>query len=712
MHRKAMRGRVSAFVLIVRDPSHVQAPGIPHQRFSMTRDRHIRAVAGVLYYDGLMKPLWLVFSAILAVFVVVPFSASAATFSDVNNTTYEKSAITRVITNGWMKPLTPTTFGYWTPITPDDWLFMLMFLRTSDACPELGTAPTVYWTPDNIRNCLSGAGVTVATASPTQVRRDEAMQQLFSLRRQSFAFQQLQTKPAGFVDPTDMADVPVNRQGAIIAADRLKLLFLSKGKILPATPLYREDAALSVTRFTDWEDQGGISTETNDRLIVSKDAVLDHWRDLDTDIYVLKVVSGGDAEVRPILPPRSFNPAKTATSTVRDEFVYEPVSSLAKGSGALAAINGSYFNVQWPWGALEDVAMVDGKTILTRTDRSTFIVCANGKMVVNEYVSSQLKALGCVPKQALGAGPLFMSKGSVLTQSTKEAFDVYTEWERRVGSNARTAVAVSSDHKTAYIIVVAGKSYPAFGRGGSTLGAFLKSKYPDISDAMMYDGGGSSTLYANGKVLVGSGESGNTTERSVVSALGVFSKKAELAALKQFKIDQAKRWDDGVVAIKNVRPSKTFAWQTVAQAKASGVTVALSGSRGSKVQIVDAEDHVQVFNVTFDLVAHDATSTLTIARREGTHEKGWKIPTEMHVFDPKDGSDTDIIKLFAYMPAAQKPDLKTFDAVAFGRTGVIFGDATGRSWFYYAKDKQLSPATFQAPPKPKPVKKATVKMTK
>jgi exopolysaccharide biosynthesis protein len=624
---------------------------------------------------------------------LLPVCAHAQTFSDISSKTYEWTAINRVLDDGWMKSLDATTFGYGVPITPDDWLFMLMFLRTKDACPELGTAANAYWTPDNIRNCLSGTGVPVTTASAAQIRRDEAIQQLFALRRQSFAFQQLQTKPAGYVDPTDLASIPNDRTGAMIAADRLKLVFRSSGKLLPASPLLREDAALSVTRFKDWETQGGVSKETNDKLVLGKETTLNHWRDLDTDIYVIQMKNGGDAEIRPILPRRSFNPAKTATASVRNEFVYQPVSDLAKESGALAAVNGSYFNVQWPWGALEDVAIVDGKTVLSRTDRSTFIVCANGKMYVETYDTKKLKAQSCTPEQALGAGPLFMTGGNTLSQSTKEGFDEYTQWERRVGSNARTAVAVSKDHNTAYIIVVAGKSYPAFGRGGNSLGVFLKSKYPDISDAMMYDGGGSSTLFAGGNVLVASGESGGTTERPVVSALGVFSKKSEAAALKQFKKDQTAFWDDGLVSVKSAKPTKPFAWQNVKQAT-SYVDVTTNGSRGSSVKIMDAEDHVQVFNFTFDLLAHDAKTGLTVARREGTHENGWHIPTELHIINPKDGSDTDVIKQFAYMPASQKPDLKTFDVQMFGKTGIVFGDATGRSWFWYMKDKSLSPAKF------------------
>lgn len=646
----------------------------------------------------------------IAAVVLLPLAVQAQTFSDVTSKTFEKDAIEQVLERGWMSPQTPTQFGYGAAITPDQWLYMLMFLRTSDACPELGSTPTSYWTADNVRACLSGAGVPVLTESPDGIRRDEAMQQLFALRRRSFAFQELQTKPAGFIDPTDLTAIPEKRQGAMIAADRLKLVFRSSNKLLPASPLLREDAALSVTRFVDWEKQGGTDRETNDQLTLSKDAKLNHWRDLDTDIYVVQAKLGGDTIVKPILPYRSFNPAKDpAKDKLRDEFVYQPVSTLAEQSGALAAINGSYFNVEWPWGAFEDVAMVDGKMILERTDRSTFIVCKDGKLFIGKYEKKQLDKIKCVPEQMLGAGPLFLSQGQVLTESTKEGFDEYTQWERRVGKNARTAVGISADRRTVYLIVVAGKSYPAFGRGGSSLGAFLKEKYPDLSYAMMYDGGGSSSLYAKGELLVGLGVSGNESERSVISALGLFSKQAEQVALKRFKKDQAKHWDKTVTTIKIEKPSKPFEWQTVKDAKIAGRGVTMTGSRGSALQIVEAGDGAKTFNFTFDLFTYNTSSKLTLARREGTHEKGWKIPTELHVIDPRDGSDMDIIKLFSFIPEKDRPDLKKFDVVAFRPTGVVFGDGSGRYWFYYAKGKQFSPAKFL---EKAIVKKAPVKAKK
>lgn len=634
----------------------------------------------------------------LSVIAALSFPFGAGAFTDVTSKTYERAEINEAIKQEWIKPISDQVFGYGTAITSDEWLFILMFLRTSDACPEFGMKPNMYWTAENIHACLAGTGVPVRTVDANSVRRDEAMQQLFALRRKSFAFQELTTKPSGYVDPIDFDSISSDRVGAMIAADRLKLIFRSKGALNPASPLLREDAVLSAWRFREWEKQGGVEAETRETMPIAKGATLDHWRDLDTDIYVTKVRIGNDAFIRPILPYRSYNPSPDPKKEkLRDEFVYEKVSDLAKESGALVAINGSYFNVEWPWGALEDVAIVNGKTYLERTDRSTFVVCKDGSMFVGTYTAENLKAIKCTPEHALGAGPLFMNKGEVLTENTKEGFSEYTQWQRRAGSDARTAVAVSRDRKTAYLITVAGKSYPAFGKGGNSLGAFLLGKYPDIGEAMMYDGGGSSALYAKGVLLVGTGESGGTAERAVISALGVFSKEAEKNGLNAFTKEKIKRWDSEMTQIRIKKPSQAFAWQTVAQAKKSGMTIASANSRGSKIQVKDTKNKILTYQLTFDLIAQDATtsSRLIVARRQGEHERGWSIPTELHVINPVDKSDVDLIKLFSYMPVDQKPDLKTVDVIAFRPSGVVLGDATGRYWFYWAKMQQLSPAKFK-----------------
>ena len=626
------------------------------------------------------------------------FGAHAQSFTDISPKTFEYTAINSAVSKGWIKGLSDTQFGYGKSIAPDDWLYMLMFLRTDDACPEWGKSPNQYWTAQNIRACLSGTGVPVQTASTLTIRRDEAMRQLFALRRRSFAFQALQSSSESYSPPSDFSTIEKSYQGAMTAADRLKLLFRSSGKIRPAESLLREDAVYSLYRFNQWESLGGVDTEVKATEPLAKNATLNHFRDLDTDVYVIEFKSGGDAYLQPILPRRSFSPAKDLSDkSVRSEFVYQTVSELAKESGALAAVNGSYFNIDWPWGALEDTLIVDGKSYLTRTDRSTFVICKDGRMFIGMYSEADYKKQKCTVAQAIGAGPVFMQSGSIVQQNTSEAFDEYTQWERRVGKNARTAVAVSADHKTAYIITVAGNDYPAFGTGGESLGSYLKQKFPNIYDAMMLDGGGSTSLYANDKALVSAGKT-DGTERRVVSALGVFSKTAQAKLAKAYNLEKAKRWDPIVTPLKFAQPTSSLTWLNIDQAATGDnkdIQIIKSGSRGTRITwLSDDKNKAVSQSLTFDQFIKKDRLGILLTRRIGIHQLGFTIPVELNIIDRKDASATDIIKLFAYLPSDNQPDLKTFDVVMFTKTGMVFGDAPCRYWYYYPKLKQLSPAKF------------------
>src|SRR5262245_7688106 len=86
-------------------------------------------------------------------------AAPAFGYTDVTSKTYERYEIASAISKGWIAPLNAYLFGYGVTITQREWQYMLMFLRSSDACPEFGRIPTVNWTTENIKGCLAGAGV-------------------------------------------------------------------------------------------------------------------------------------------------------------------------------------------------------------------------------------------------------------------------------------------------------------------------------------------------------------------------------------------------------------------------------------------------------------------------------------------------------------------------------------------------------------------------
>lgn len=624
-------------------------------------------------------------SIVLISFASFAFAVSVqgATWNDVKTTAFEKTAIDAVYAVDWIEPLADHVFGYAKPISRPDWLRALMFLRTADACPEFGRQPNAFWSEENIRGCLSGAGVPLDDGVG-ELRRDVAMQQLFALRRRSFAFQALETEPPGYVAPPDLKSAAENRRGALVAADRLKLIYRRSGKIAPADIFLREDAALALYRFDQWEKQGGVDGETKSDIKLHKDVTLSHWKDLDTDIYVVSVKTQGDAFVRPILPRESFNPAADPKKEkLRDEFVYEKTSALAERDRALAAVNGSYFNLEWPWGALEDTAVLDGATLLERSDRSTFIVCKNGRMLIGKYDKKKLKQLACVPEQALGAGPLFLDQGAAVVKNNKEGFDEYTQWERRVGSNARTAVAVSKNGRTAYLVTVAGKSYPAFGKGGTSLGAFLKSKYPDIQTAMMLDGGGSTALVAQDKTLVAAGKAGSTGERAVVSALGVFSRKIDKSRLAEEAKLTAAAWTKSLLKLDFYAPTSTATWVSGSSAK---LRLAVASN---------LEDTTRAAKYT--RLTTNANGKFVLARKDATHEQGWKIPLSFDLLNADEKND--LMEKLERVPTKYALDLKTLNVALFGKNYLILKDAADKYLAYGLKSKKFSPVEFKTPPK-------------
>jgi hypothetical protein len=110
----------------------------------------------------------------------------------------------------------------------------------------------------------------------------------------------------------------------------------------------------------------------------------------------------------------------------------------------------------------------------------------------------------------LGGGPLLLKDGQYVLDSKAEGFSGYF-----TGPNARTAVASGRDGRQ-YIIVVdkAGKS------GGATWGelASICQNLLGCSDAMGFDGGGSSTMFVNDKIVNAPAGGG---QRSVANVLAV-----------------------------------------------------------------------------------------------------------------------------------------------------------------------------------------------
>lgn len=222
----------------------------------------------------------------------------------------------------------------------------------------------------------------------------------------------------------------------------------------------------------------------------------------------------GQAEVtifgrRQLLSVIRYNTKKTRTSiftSIRDRA--GATSTLAKKAGALAAVNGSFFNMK----ELTPVTFVKEEGVECGADDPRRLkVLHNGMLLVKGKKSRKLDVVSCYPSEyekvtkgvlnAIVAGPTLIEDGKckvytadttkvtgeVILISDKGFYDDFYE-ER----HPRTVVGYKKDGM-AYLIVVDGR-FPQYD-GVSIDETTLIAKYFGLYEALNLDGGGSSTMW-------------------------------------------------------------------------------------------------------------------------------------------------------------------------------------------------------------------------
>ena len=224
----------------------------------------------------------------------------------------------------------------------------------------------------------------------------------------------------------------------------------------------------------------------------------------------------------------------------------ETVSSFAADTGACVVINGGYFSMERTPAVHAGLLVVDGvvEAPATRsvvrddvrypTARAALGVTSAGFDIA--WVASRegsLKAWSTPPPHrrgapveldlavavtwtvddALGAGPALVSHGEINVTTDEEVFFgtaiPYT--------HPRTAAGVTADGKL-LLMLVDGRQRESRGVRLEELAAIMVGI--GAEEALNLDGGGSSSLVVNGKLL--NNPTGRGTEREVMTALGVF----------------------------------------------------------------------------------------------------------------------------------------------------------------------------------------------
>ena len=217
------------------------------------------------------------------------------------------------------------------------------------------------------------------------------------------------------------------------------------------------------------------------------------YREYDTDIYVAEVWLSSAQYLKTAFAENSYGKNVTAKT-----------SEIASDSGAILAINGDYY------GARESGYVIrNGVVYRDYGSSSTDILCiyADGSFAITNSAEASAQALvDSGVWQAFSFGPGLVEDGEVTV-------DPNTEVGKAMASNPRTAIGQISELH--YVFVVSdGRTNQSEGLSLYELATFLQRL--GVKTAYNLDGGGSSTMYFNGRVINNPTTNGRTiSERSV-----------------------------------------------------------------------------------------------------------------------------------------------------------------------------------------------------
>jgi exopolysaccharide biosynthesis protein len=234
------------------------------------------------------------------------------------------------------------------------------------------------------------------------------------------------------------------------------------------------------------------------------------------------------------IPPQSpflLTPAVSGT--------VELIAGLAQRYGAIAAINGGYFDPENQKSispvTLQGTAIAkpeDNQRLMTNLDllpyldkilnRSEFRRYQCGKITQYDIARRQdLPRPGCQLQDSLGAGPQLLptatlvEEGFLTIQNNKITRDPLGINQ----PNARSAIGITRDNTVVWVMVAQKPNIPTgSGMTLQELADFIKTL--GVEKAMNLDGGSSASLYYQGKTVHGKlDETGKPIQRSIKSAL-------------------------------------------------------------------------------------------------------------------------------------------------------------------------------------------------
>lgn len=257
-----------------------------------------------------------------------------------------------------------------------------------------------------------------------------------------------------------------------------------------------------VYTVVDTKEQDTSDTSSSDSIVSTdteyKDEnitiTLTEYREYDTSIYV--------ADVQ-VSSPEYLKTALAQSAYGRN--VTQKTSEMAEENHAILAINGDYY------GAQEKGYVIRNGVIYRDTasaGQEDLVLYQDGSLEViqeDEITAQELLDQGA--QQVLSFGPALLENSTISVSQNEEV-------GKAKASNPRTAIGVIDDLH--YVFVVSdGRTSESTGLSLYQLAEFMKGL--GVTTAYNLDGGGSSTMYFNGKIINNPTTNGKTIQERSVS---------------------------------------------------------------------------------------------------------------------------------------------------------------------------------------------------
>ena len=221
---------------------------------------------------------------------------------------------------------------------------------------------------------------------------------------------------------------------------------------------------------------------------------LTEYREYDTSIYVADVQISSPEYLKTALAQNAYG-----------RNVTEKTSEMAQNNNAILAINGDYY------GAQESGYVIRNGVIYRDTasaGQEDLVIYQDGSLdIVQEDEVTAQELLDNGAQQVLSFGPALLENSTISVSQSEEV-------GKAKASNPRTAIGILDDLH--YVFVVSdGRTSESAGLSLYQMAEFMQSL--GAKTAYNLDGGGSSAMYFNGKIVNNPTTNGNTIQERSVS---------------------------------------------------------------------------------------------------------------------------------------------------------------------------------------------------